>query len=67
MFQLSENSIDSNNNNDTPALLYDFYSKASSIIKKEIIPYANITEKKEKYIENINEMILSIQKCIHKE
>ena len=65
--QLSENSIDSNNNNDAPALLYDFYSKASSIMKKEIIPYANITEKKEKYIENINKMILSIQKCIHEE
>ena len=62
--QLSENSFEINNNNDAPALLYDFYSKASSIMKMEIIPYANITEKKDKYNANINEMIISIEKCL---
>ena len=30
----------------------------------EIIPYANITEKKDKYNANINEMIISIEKCL---
>ena len=62
--QLSENSFEINNNKDAPALLYDFYSKASSIMKMEIIPYANITEKKDKYNANINEMIISIEKCL---
>ena len=65
--QLSENSFETNNNSDAPALLYDFYSKTSSLMKKEIIPYGTLTEKKEKYNENINEMLLSIQKCNHQD
>ena len=36
-------------------------------MKKEIIPYGTLTEKKEKYNENINEMLLSIQKCNHQD